>query len=549
MVLIADFEDGVESGWTGDTGSLSATTVTVLSGNQTGKLTANDESVAVTSPSAGETQAPLRFETRFSAYTSSDFDSISFYPQDSGGTRMGILGIDHGSEVFEWYDGTAYSTVASASTATDYAIKIEPDWSANTVDIYVNGTLELSGAGMENAIAGVDNLYVSNATQNSGATREVYLDDIEVLAPPTTPTLSLGTVTDTSIDLSWTSETASSYNVYRAEASGSSTADYTLIAQPGENTLSYTDTGLENGERYYYRVTSENSVGESDPSNEVAATTPLPFSGIDALDDSTEDQLTVEWTRQDNSSDGDWTVQFRETGTSGWTTDATYAPGAATSHTITGLEDGEEYDVQLTRSTDHASETDTATATTLLPAPTLDAADTSIEGEVTISWTKNDDNTGGRFEIWRATQSGARDNGSIIEDTDQSVTSYTDTDLLDGERYWYMVTRVTTDDDTVGGPITTFADSNDLDGTTVLPPPTNLSSPAHTASSIDLTWSATHNNGDTRVEYRPSDVGSWTTDQTVSRDTESATVDGLRNGEEYDLRVVAQTEHDSVEDT
>jgi len=49
---------------------------------------------------------------------------------------------------------------------------------------------------------------------------------------------------------------ASSYNVYRAQSSGSVKSDYTLVAEP--TSPPYTDTNLEDGERYYYRVSSEN---------------------------------------------------------------------------------------------------------------------------------------------------------------------------------------------------------------------------------------------------------------------------------------------------
>lgn len=62
--------------------------------------------------------------------------------------------------------------------------------------------------------------------------------------------------TEDELTLDWDAVAdATSYNVYRAQASGSSKADYTLVAEP--TSPPYTDTGLEDGEKYYYRVTSE----------------------------------------------------------------------------------------------------------------------------------------------------------------------------------------------------------------------------------------------------------------------------------------------------
>ena len=47
---------------------------------------------------------------------------------------------------------------------------------------------------------------------------------------------------------------AAGYYVYRAQSSGSSKSDYTQVADV--SSPPYTDTGLEDGEKYYYRVAS-----------------------------------------------------------------------------------------------------------------------------------------------------------------------------------------------------------------------------------------------------------------------------------------------------
>jgi len=66
-------------------------------------------------------------------------------------------------------------------------------------------------------------------------------------------------VTDTQtkdeLALDWdTVSEATGYYVYRAEASGNTKSDYTQVADV--SSPPYTDAGLEDGEQYYYRVSS-----------------------------------------------------------------------------------------------------------------------------------------------------------------------------------------------------------------------------------------------------------------------------------------------------
>jgi hypothetical protein len=166
--------------------------------------------------------------------------------------------------------------------------------------------------------------------------------------------------------------------------------------------------------------------------------------------------------------------------------------------------------------------------------PTLDTIDASTQREITINWTNND--TYDNVNVYRATSSGS-DIGDYTQVTQLAggTTSYTDTGLLDGERYFYRVTGIV---DTLETGV-----SNELDAVTVLPAPTNLTHSNVGDTSADYSWSATHNNGDTRVEYKDAAAGSWTTFSTVSNTTEAETVTGLLMGNVYDSRVVAQTEH------
>jgi hypothetical protein len=175
-------------------------------------------------------------------------------------------------------------------------------------------------------------------------------------------------------------------------------------------------------------------------------------------------------------------------------------------------------------------------------APDLVSA-TGGERQVDVSWT-NDPDGYDSVEVYRETMSGGQDTAdyTLVATLGGAAESYSDTSLLDGEAYFYRVRGVA-----AGNSTDLSMEASDI---TALPAPTDLSHPSTDDESAAYAWTATHNNGETRVEYRRAGGGDdWTTHETVARDVESATVDGLLNGEQYESRVVAQTEHAETEDT
>ena len=86
--------------------------------------------------------------------------------------------------------------------------------------------------------------------------------------PPPTPAGLAATAGNASVALSWNASSgATSYNVYRGTTSGGEgTTPVATIAS-----TSYTDTGLANGTKYYYKVSATNGGGTSAQSSEVSA--------------------------------------------------------------------------------------------------------------------------------------------------------------------------------------------------------------------------------------------------------------------------------------
>ncbi|NHN40534.1 fibronectin type III domain-containing protein [Halorubellus sp. JP-L1] len=167
-------------------------------------------------------------------------------------------------------------------------------------------------------------------------------------------------------------------------------------------------------------------------------------------------------------------------------------------------------------------------------APSNLAASRGGIGEIALAWTNTE--TYETVEVYRsATPGSVVDDYELAEVVDGTTEAYTDTDRRDGERLYYRVAGVT------NGTRSTL--SNEADTVTRLPTPMDLAA-APGSTSIDVSWTTNHDAGWTRVEYRPSDVDTWTQGPTVDVDDDStATLTGLRTGEEYKVRALAITEH------
>ena len=90
------------------------------------------------------------------------------------------------------------------------------------------------------------------------------------------------------------------YRIYR---SGTSGTGYTLIGT--STTTTYNDTGLIDGNTYYYVLTAVNSIGESYNSNEVSATPQIlitvPSASRNLVATASDSKVTLEWLTPSNT--------------------------------------------------------------------------------------------------------------------------------------------------------------------------------------------------------------------------------------------------------
>jgi fibronectin type 3 domain-containing protein len=128
----------------------------------------------------------------------------------------------------------------------------------------------------ETAENGTEYFYaVSAVASEDGESAESDASGEAEAIPFAAPSGLAGTSRDSEVTLSWQGAAgADTYNVYRSTSSTSGAEGESL--ETGVAETSYSDTTVQNGTKYYYRVTSVNPNGaESDASSEVEKT---PFS-------------------------------------------------------------------------------------------------------------------------------------------------------------------------------------------------------------------------------------------------------------------------------
>lgn len=201
------------------------------------------------------------------------------------------------------------------------------------------------GGGGDGLTSGLSNTTTSTGGGNSGngEIKVIYADRIN--------DLTVDSSVEGEVALSWTEPIdVTSIDIYRAEAPGDSPNDYTEIATGlSATTTSYTDTGLEDGEEYYYRVENVNDFDDR-LSNEQSGVTPLPEStNLNGSFDGTD--VTLTWTNNDNSPDGGIEIERSTDNGSTWTSIATSLAVSTESYTDTTIQPGETVLYRVRRNT------------------------------------------------------------------------------------------------------------------------------------------------------------------------------------------------------
>jgi RHS repeat-associated protein len=315
-----------------------------------------------------------------------------------------------------------------------------------------------------------------NATGGSAYATEASAATL--LAVPTAPAASA--VSTTQVNLSWNDVSASEAG-YQVERSLTAGTGFALLATTAANAVSYTDTGLASGTRYFYRLRSTNANGSSAYSTEVNATARLDAPTALASATASPTQINLTWADASANETGFQIERSLTTGT-GFAVIATAAANAV-SFNNAGLAAGTKYfyRVRSINATGTSAYTDETSATTNLVAPTsllLTAASTT---QINLTWADGAANETG-FQVERSLTTGT--GFALVASTAANATSHQDTGLAGGTTYFYRVRAVNADGISLYTPqasIATIALGAPL-------PPTALTASGVSPSQINLTW-------------------------------------------------------------
>ncbi len=273
----------------------------------------------------------------------------------------------------------------------------------------------------------------------NGPGSSAYTAEANATAALSTPTALAATVVSSAgINLSWTDNSANETG-YQVERSLTTGTGFSTIASIAVNSNSYSDTGLSNTTKYYYRIKAFNATGASAYSSEVNGTTFLIQPTALLVVTTATTSAAITWTDNSSNETGFKIERSLTTGT-GFTVVNTTAANS-TSYTNTGLTAATNYFYRIRAANAtpiYSAYTPEFQITTSAPAaPITLAASTTGPTAITLTWTDNSYGESG-FKIERSLSSS---NGFVeVATAGANATSYTDTGgLVINTTYYYKI--------------------------------------------------------------------------------------------------------------
>ncbi len=172
---------------------------------------------------------------------------------------------------------------------------------------------------------------------------------VTTLAAPTSLTATPGGPAQ--VLLTWTKPTGTitGYKLRYAKTPSKASATWGTMTGSGANTVRHMVTGLDNGSEYSFMIRAVNASGDGAATDWVTATPANSCPGVGAPTNLSlaprSDGFAVTWTAPTDVLRNGWELSYKKTG--GSSTSVTISNAAATSHTLTGLEAGTEYEIAL----------------------------------------------------------------------------------------------------------------------------------------------------------------------------------------------------------
>ena len=349
--------------------------------------------------------------------------------------------------------------------------------------------------------------------------------------PPSPPSaLSATAVSSTQINLAWTDNSSdeTGFRIYRSADGVSFFWYYTA----GANATTFSDTGRVAATTYYYRVSAQNSGGNSDFSNTGSATTfppPAAPSNLTATPVSGS-QIDLAWTDNSNSEDG--FKIYRSTDGVNFSYYATVGANVTTrSNTNLSSSTKYYYRVLAYNAGGNSDYSNIAIATTLgIPSPPSNLTATAVSsGQINLAWTDNSsDETG--FRVYRSSDGVSF---SWCCTAGSNATSFSDTGRVASTTYYYRVTAQN------GNGNSDF--SNTASATTFPPPtaPSSLTATAVSSSQINLSWTDNSSDEDGFKIYSSTDGVNFSFYVTLGANVTTRSNTNLSASTTYYYRVLA----------
>ncbi|WP_231506179.1 fibronectin type III domain-containing protein [Paenibacillus sp. UNC451MF] len=356
---------------------------------------------------------------------------------------------DSGVNISQYVSGSNKKVVPNYEKDRWYHFKIEIDTNAQKAESFVRtsptGTYTSAGQwGFTEAAAPAEVAQLQAYTAGT-QTSSMYYDNLQVytkISRPSAPAGVAAAAGNGQVDLSWNAISGMSYTVKRSLTSGGS---YTEIAT-GLNGAAYQDKGVTNGVTYYYVVTASMNGLVSADSNEAAATPQAPQapaqpSGVTAAPEN--GQVSLSWNAVTGAES--YIVKYG-TVSGGPYTDI--AGVTANAYTIKGLTNNKAY-FFVVAAVNEVGQSGNSVEVTAVPVqsppPSAPAGlkATAGQGQVTLFW--NAVNGAASYNVKRSTD------GSSFTTIASGVTtnSYVNTGLTNNTQYYYAVTAVNSNGESV----------------------------------------------------------------------------------------------------
>jgi len=363
------------------------------------------------------------------------------------------------------------------------------------------------------------------ATNASGSTSSIA----SVTTLPTPPVnFTSPSKTPNSVTLSWAAQNGLTGYTLQYRVTGTTTWQ-TWTSAPAANAIGATITGLTPNTGYDFQLTAKGPGGDSSPVT-VNSVTTLPTAPANFISPSkTANSVTLSWTAQSGLTG--YTLQYRVSGTTTWTTVTTAPAANATSATVSDLAANTSYDFQLTAKGPGGDSTPSTVngVTTLPTAPANFASPSKTANSVMLSWTAQSGLTGYTLQ-YRVSGTGTWT--PVTSAPAANATGATVTGLTPNTSYDFQLTAVGP-----GGNSSAVT----VNSVITLPATPNLTCPSKTENSVTLAWAAQSGLTGYTLQYRASGTTTWQTwTPAPGPSATGTTVSGLTANTTYEFQLTAK---------